>query len=137
MNPNRKIGLRTQKIFEQLADCIIPSGGMDYPGARDIGLVNIIFDWISGIRLGITAFKFWLWFWELSPLFFFHFKLFTQLTQEQKVKYLESWENSRLAIRRWMLFGLKSIFLASFYSQAEIQEKIGYSPGQCYRANAP
>lgn len=137
MRTSGRISPRTQKIFDELAEVIIPSAGMDYPGAKDLGLVNIILEWLGGIRFGITALKFWLWFWELSPIFSLRFKLFTQLSNEQKTQYLKVWENSRWMLRRWMLVSLKAIFMAGFYSQPQIQEKIGYVPGRCYRNSNP
>ena len=55
---SKLVGERTRKILEDLAERMIPSGGIDYPGARDIGLVDkvlVLAD--TKIPMGILGLK--------------------------------------------------------------------------------
>ena len=121
------LGPRTQRIFKDLAERIIPSGGPDYPGAGDIGLPDNILAMLSDIRLAKAGLSAVIWMWELSPLFFsFKFKPFSRLSADEQTSYLENWDKSRFMLRRLALLGLKAVFMAFFYSDPRIWEKIGY-----------
>jgi len=126
------IGKRTRKILDDLAERMIPSGGMDYPGARDIGLVDKLLELTGKSRMRFLAIKVLAWMWEISPLLLFRFKLLTSMTPQEQTAYFASWENSRLMARRWALLGLKAIFMAVFYNEPVVLEKIGFTPGKCF-----
>lgn len=128
------IGKRTLKILEDLAEALIPSGGPDYPGARDIGLVEKLIERVSIFPRALTALKIFAWAWEFAPLCFLKFRLFTWMKPEKQLKFLEAWEKSRLMSRRWLIMLTKGIFMAGFYNQPLVWEKIGYEPGKCFRA---
>jgi len=130
---SKLVGERTRKILEDLAERMIPSGGIDYPGARDIGLVDkvlVLAD--TKIPMGVLGLKALAWYWELSPFFWLRFKMLTKMSPEEQISYFESWENSRFMFRRWILLGLKAMFMGVFYNEPVIWEKIGYAPGNCY-----
>jgi hypothetical protein len=129
MSQNRsKLGPRTERIFKDIAERIIPSGGPDYPGAGDVGLADNIVGQLSGIpfaRFGLSAV---VWLWEISPFFFsLKFKPFSRMSPEDQTRYMEKWEKSRFMLRRLSLIGLKALFMMFFYSDPRIWEKIGYT----------
>jgi hypothetical protein len=136
MGPESKlVGERTRKILDDLAERMIPSGSIDYPGARDVDLVDKVLVLANTkIPMGIMSLKTLAWCWELSPFFWLRFKLLTKMSPEEQVSYFESWEKSRFMIRRWLLLGLKAMFMVVFYNDPVILEKIGYKPGKCYSA---
>ena len=127
-----KLSPRTRKILEELAERIIPSGGPDYPGAQDVEIIPRLIERVGAVPLGLAGLKLIAWLWEISPILFFRFKLLSSMSPSQQTQYLESWEKSRLMLRRYALFGLKAIFLGAFYLQPMVWEKIGYEPGKCY-----
>jgi hypothetical protein len=122
-----KLGPRTMRIFKDFAERIIPSGGPDYPGAGDVGLTDFILAQIGsmkGARQGLAAV---LWLWEVSPFFFsLKFKPFTRLSADEQTIYLEKWDRSRLVFKRLAVLGMKAVFMAFFYSDPRIWDKIGY-----------
>jgi hypothetical protein len=136
MGPETKlVGERTRKILDDLAERMIPSGSIDYPGARDIGLVDKTLELAqTRIPMGVFMLKALAWLWELSPFFWMRFKLLTKMAPEEQIEYLECWEKSRFMLRRWILLGLKAVFMAVFYNDPLIWEKIGYKTGKCYSA---
>jgi len=132
---SKLVGERTRKILEDLAERMIPSGGIDYPGARDIGLVDkilVLAD--TRIPMGILGLKALAWYWEFSPFFWLRFKVLSKMSPEEQISYFESWEKSRFMFRRWILLGLKAMFMAVFYNEPVIWKKIGFTPGKCYSA---
>ncbi len=126
------ISPRTRKILEELAERIIPSGGPGYPGSQEVALVDRLLERMAVNKLAVLGLKIVAWSWELSPILLFRFKLFTKMGPDEQTRYLEGWENSRFMLRRYALFGLKAIFLASFYLQPQVWSKIGYEPGKCF-----
>jgi len=133
MGREKKVGRRTRKILEDLAERIIPSGGPDYPGSHDIALVDRLLERMSIFPLVIFGLKIFAWTWELAPLWFFKFRLFTWMSPERQTEFLESWEKSRMMLRRWAILLSKAVFMAGFYHQPLVWEKIGYQPGKCFR----
>ncbi len=133
MASEKKLGNRTLKILEDLAERIIPSGGPDYPGARDTALVERMLERFGEFPIAVTGLKLFAWSWELAPLWFFKFRLFTWMSPEQQTAFLESWEQSRLMLRRWTVLLTKGVFMAAFYNQPLVWEKIRYQTGKCYR----
>ena len=132
MAGQKSLGERTRKILEDLAERMIPSGGPGYPGSRDIGLVDRLVEMTDKFRFGLFGLKVMAWAWELMPLLSLNFKMLTRMTPEQQLRYFEGLENSRFMMKRWSLVGLKAIFMAVFYNQPAIWDKIGYKPGDCY-----
>jgi hypothetical protein len=132
MSAEKIVGERTRKILEDLAERMIPSGGLDYPGARDIGLVDKLLARAGRYRFEVFALKAMAWLWEISPLFHLKFKLLSQMNPQEQIQYFEGWENSRFMVKRYILIGLKAPFMAVFYNEPAIWEKIGFAPGNCY-----
>jgi len=127
--PGEQRGLspRLRKVLEDLAERMVPSGGPDYPGSRDVNLPDRIIGIARGIPRGVTGLKALLWIWELMPLFFFKFRTFSRLSPEAQINFLEQWEKSRIFVRRAALTALKALFTAPFYSDPHVQKKIGYA----------
>jgi hypothetical protein len=123
-----QLGARTERIFKDLAERIIPSGGPDYPGAGDIGLTDMMLKQMGEIpyaRVGLLAV---IWLWEVSPFFFsLKFKPFSRLSADEQSMYMEKWERSRFMWRRFAILGLNAIFRVFFYNDPRIWEKIGYA----------
>jgi hypothetical protein len=134
MTEPKKLGKRTRKILEDLAERIIPSGGPDYPGAHDLGLVDKILEKLEPYPSALRGLKALAWSWELAPLLFFKFQLFTWMKPEPQSRFLERCEQSRSMLLRWAVIGTKAMFMAAFYNRPLIWEKIGYEPGKCYQA---
>ena len=132
MSAEKIVGERTRKILEDLAERMIPSGGLDYPGARDIGLVDKLLALAEKSRFGTFGLKVMAWLWEISPLLHFKFRFLTQMSPQEQIKYFEGWENSRFMVKRFLLIGLKAPFMAVFYNEPTVWEKIGFAPGDCY-----
>ncbi len=122
-----QLGVRSERIFKDLADRIIPAGGPDYPGAADIGLTDTMLKQVKGIPFARRGLLTVLWLWNISPFFFsLKFKPFSRLSANEQTMYLESWERSRFMLRRFAFMGLKALFMAFFYNDPRIWEKIGY-----------
>jgi len=129
------VGERTRKILEDLAERMIPSGGLDYPGARDMGLVDKTLEVAGKFPFGLPGLKLVAWAWEFSPLLYFKFRLLTQMSPKQQTAYFTSCENSRFMVRRYTLVGLKALFMAVFYNDPAICKKIGFCEGSCYETH--
>lgn len=132
MSAEKIVGEHTRKILEDLAERMIPSGGPDYPGARDIGLADKLIGRTQKSWFRVLALKVLAWLWEISPLLHFKPRLLSQMSPEEQIKYFETWENSRFLLKRYILVGLKALFMAVFYNELAIWEKIGFTPGDCY-----
>jgi len=126
-----KISASTREVMESLADTIIPSGDPDWPGAFDVNLVDRLMDWLSEIPGAARAFVIVCWAWEYSPLQMGKPARFSRLGIEERIELLESFESSRMAVRRFALLGLKGLFMAAFYNNPEIWPRMGYDEG-CY-----
>ncbi len=120
---------RLRNLLEVLAERMVPSGGPDYPGAREFNLSDQVIAMFQIFPAGLLALRGVLWMWELLPLCFFKFRTFSGLSPEGQVQFLESWEKSGIFLRRAALTGLKAMFTAPFYGDPEVQKRIGYSDG--------
>ena len=120
---------RLRKVLEDMAERIIPSGGPEYPGAREFNLPDKVIAMFQAFSGGMMALRGVLWAWELLPLFFFKFRTFSGLAPEAQVKFLEGWEKSGFFLRRAALTGLRAMFMAPFYGDPEVHKKIGYADG--------
>jgi len=130
MEKGIRISAASRKIMESLADTMIPSEGPERPGAADMDAVNRLLDFFSQIPpVAFRAFIFSCWMWEFSPLWIGKIRRFTSLALEDRVRTLESFENSRLMFRRWALLILKAVIMASFYNNPKIWPFIGYQEG--------
>jgi len=120
---------RLRKVLEDMAERLIPSGGPDYPGARDVHLADQIVEMINNLRGVRSGFRALLWFLEISPLFSLQFKTFSRLSPEGQNRFFESMEKSRLFFRRAGLTMLKGLFMVRFYADPRVLEKIHYAEG--------
>jgi hypothetical protein len=123
----KKLGPATRTILDALGERVIPSGGVEYPGAGDIGLSEIMIERLGQYPGGLLVLTAVLWWWELSPFTWsLSFKRFTKMTISQQIHYMEGWEKSRFLLRRLIFLGLKALYMVIFYNQPRVQEKIGY-----------
>lgn len=136
MAEGKRISRRTRKILEELAERIIPSGGVEYPGAKELAVVDRLIERASRIPGMFLALKIFAWSWELAPVWFFRFSLFTWMSPERQNRFLESFEKSRFLVKRWAIMGCKAVFMAVFYNQPLVWEKIGYKAGKCFAGSA-
>ncbi len=61
-----------------------------------------------------------------APLLGFTLKQFTQMSPEEKDRYLSGWERSHLSFKRMGFQALKRLALAAFYGSDESWNVIGY-----------
>jgi len=119
----------TRKMMESLAATIIPSEGPERPGAEDIGLVDLLLDWLSTFPGGRTGFVVYCWMWEFFPVFTFKFSRLSRLSEKKREDFLEKRERSRFYTVRMAFVLLKALFMAGFYNQRQVWEHIGYVEG--------
>ena len=124
-----KVSDRMRKVMEALADTIIPGGDEDRPGALDMDLVDRFLEFLSQFPPAPRLFAISCWMWEFSPLWSGRLARFSRLSLPERTKILESWEKSRLFVRRGALIIFKSIFLATFYNDQEVWPLLGYKEG--------
>ena len=60
-------------------------------------------------------------------LFMFSPKPFSWLSQEQKERYIKSWIESKIPLKRDLIKGFKAICLTGYYSHPEVTKHIGYN----------
>lgn len=122
---DRKLYVITQAI----ADTIIPSGGAFQLGARDVDAVLLFDNYIDQLgKLPLKLIKTVIYLFEYAPMLT-RFKRFTKMNPEQRLRYLQSWENSRFASERNILVMLKMLILMPFYSDDAVANAINYHPG--------
>jgi hypothetical protein len=119
----------TRRVVSALADTIIPSEGPERPGALDLGLVDRLMEWLQGMAGTVAPLVAICWLWEFCPLWSGRLARFSRLSQEERTRIFEQWENSRLAAARWALFGLKAVFMAAFYNNPGVWPALGYEEG--------
>jgi hypothetical protein len=130
MEGNKKrVSAGARRMIEALADTIIPSGEPGRPGATDVDLCERLLNWLAEMPGATFAMVFVAWCWEFSPIWSGKLSRFSRLSFDDRTWVFEQWENSRLPARRYALFGLKALFMASFYHNPEIWPYIGYKEG--------
>lgn len=119
---------REYNIMKAIAEAIVPPGGpfnVD-PNVVDPALLfDNYLDKMSVIQL--KAIKTLIYIIEYVPMFT-RFKRFTKMSCEQRLKYLEGWENSRFFSKRGGLLLIKLLFLMSYYSDDTVANAINYHP---------
>ncbi|MFO8058698.1 MAG: hypothetical protein R6V10_15535 [bacterium] len=124
-----KLSGPSRRMMESLAETIIPHEAPDRPGAADIGLVDLLLNWLSTFPGGKTGFVLYCWLWEFSPFLSFKFSRLSRLPLEKRVKLLEKRERSRLYTLRMSFVLLKGLFMGGFYNQPRVWKHIGYDEG--------
>jgi len=54
-------------------------------------------------------------------------RTFSSMNMEQRTQYVKGWINSRMALRRDLIKGVKGVCLTAYYSHPEVMDHIGYS----------
>jgi hypothetical protein len=113
--------------FPALLEAMVPAGGPFQEGARESVRAADIDAFMGG---GGTS-RTWrrgLWLLEFSPFFLppLRGRRFSRLSLEDRVRMLEAWERSPLVPLRQLLHTLKMLVMIQFYSQPQIQARLGY-----------
>lgn len=124
-----KLSGPSRRVMESLASTIIPSEGPERPGADEVGLVDLLLEWLSAFPGGKPGFVLYCWLWEFSPVLSFKMSRFSRLPLEKRIQILEKRESSRFYTVRMAFLLLKGLFMAGFYNQPPIWEHIGYVEG--------
>jgi hypothetical protein len=66
---------------------------------------------------------------QYSPLFSLKFSTFTKMSLDQRIAYLQAWDESRLYFRRAIILALKALVCMAFYGDPKVEEILGYSAG--------
>lgn len=127
--PSDEISKADRKVVEALAETIIPSEGPERPGALDVGLVESLLDRLGQAPGARKVFLGFCWFWEYSPIWSGRWARLSSLDLAERTKILESWESSRVPIKRGALLILKAVIMVSFYNNPVVWPYIGYEPG--------
>jgi hypothetical protein len=118
-----------ERVFGAIVESMIPAGGSFPEGARDVLLLRDLESFVAGsaslaprmLRLGLRLF-------DVSPYILPPLRLrrFSHLSPEERVRLLETWEQSRLLPRRQAMHLLKLLVMTHFYSRPEVAERLGY-----------
>ncbi len=132
--------MKELKVFDQklyviaqaIADTIVPSGGAFQPGARDVDAALLFDNYLDQFgKLPLKLVKSALYMLQYVPLLT-RLRSFTAMGPQQRLRYLEGWENSRFATKRNLFLMLKMLILMPFYSDDAITQAMKYRPA-CLR----
>jgi len=116
------------RIIEALSEAIIPAEGEIPIAVKETSSIRFLAKYLmeldSGARFGIKvlliAFDF------LPFLFIFRFSRFVNLSAENKLRYLQNWNNSRIYYRRMVVVLLKTLIGMGFYNDPRVLDAIGF-----------
>ncbi len=119
---------RQRKTLLTFAEALLPNNvGTPLPATED-NLILPVEDYLR--KMGPTSlrgFGFLLNVIEYGALIFLpRFKTFSNLSEEQRIRYLEGWEKSRLSFRRFSLVAVKMLVTMVFLNDNEIRTALGY-----------
>lgn len=118
------------KIVRALAEALIPSGGAFPLGAEDLNAAEKVDALLHYLRTDLrTEIKVMMKFLNYSPLFSLRFSTFSRMSLEERIAYLQIWEESRFYFRRAILLALKALVCMAFYADPKVEEILGYSAG--------
>jgi hypothetical protein len=127
--PARKIlGKRSRRVLRALAEVVAPRA----PGlvVDPESLVDVA-DSICAemprflqllMPIGLLLIEFGTWFWAGT------FRRCSRLDLARRERYVRGWVQSRWAMRRDLIKGVKGLILLGFYSDPRVMELIGYRP---------
>lgn len=129
--PNLKfLRPKEYEILRAMAEAMIPHGGAFEPGADDVGVAEQIDgllrylqpDFRFGLRMLLR-------FLQISPVFSMKFTTFTRMSLEDRIAYIQKWEDGRFYPRRTIILLLKALVCLVFYSDPRVEASLGYSTG--------
>ncbi len=130
------MAVKELKVFDQklytivhaITDTIIPPGGAFDVDPKVVDPVLLFDNYIDNMsRLQLKAIKAVIYTIEYAPLVT-RLKRFTKMSPEQRLKYLQGWENSRIFTKRNIFLLIKMLALMAFYSDDAVAEAIHYHP---------
>ena len=115
------------RTLAALAETLLPAGVSEAPGASELDLAGDIERQLATydrgtrglIKTMVTAF-------DLMGLGSRHLRPFHLMSAAQRVQFLESLENGRLALRRDLTVGLKALISINYFNHAEVERVIKY-----------
>jgi hypothetical protein len=127
--PPAKLSPGSQRILRALAAALAPSSDAS-SRSQDcaVEFVSTMLPYMATLSrwllpLGLLFFELGTW------LFFFSWRPFSRLPLARQRLYARSWMHSRLAMRRQLFLGLRSLALIGYYDQPEVYRDLGYDPG--------
>ncbi|MDP8256848.1 MAG: GMC family oxidoreductase N-terminal domain-containing protein [Candidatus Alcyoniella australis] len=130
----KNLSRRQQLIVEAIGEAMLPEGGAISPSAKQAGVLKYIDEYIVKIApfyaFGIKALLVML---EQATLIFVpSWRRFSQLSVEERQRYLAGWEESKLYLRRTMFTSVRALFSMGYLDDAEVQKQMGvYRPEGC------
>ncbi len=116
------------KIVHAITDTIIPPGGAFDVDPNVVDPVQLFDNYIDSMStLQLKAIKAVIYTIEYMPMAT-RLKRFTSMTPDQRLKYLQGWENSRIFSKRNIFLVIKMLVLMSFYSDDTVADAIHYHP---------
>ena len=127
--PLKSLSQREFSVLHAVAEVMLPKQGR-FPAASELQVAEQVDELLSGMHPGIVA--------ELrqalllvenalaSAVFDQHFRPFTQQPLEVQHEILESWRQSRLALRRTVFQALNGICAGVYYASPVIFSAVGY-----------
>ncbi len=119
---------RYQEMLKTVAETFMPPGGPFETGARDLDLEGLFNRLAKGFDpLTLFGFKFMFSALNYLPLFFiFKPRTLKGLSPEDRVRYMEKWENSRNYSIRGVFTAIKALVGILLYSDDLIEKNIKY-----------
>lgn len=118
------------KIVRALSDALIPRGGAFPLGAEDLNAAEKVDEFLGYLRPDIRMeIKVMMKILNYSPLFSLKLRTFTRMSLDERIAYIQAWEESRFYSRRAILLALKALVCMAFYADPKVEEILGYSVG--------
>ncbi len=115
-------------ILHAITDTIIPPGGAFDVDSEVVDPVLLFDNYIDSMcKLQLKTIKTIIYVIEYTPMVT-RLKKFTKMSSEQRLKYLQGWENSRISSKRNLFLLIKMLILMAFYSNDAVANAINYHP---------
>ena len=123
----KNLSSRTARIVRALIEVLKPrKPGFDPPIEDE--MLEVVDDFISHLPSHMKLLlPLGLYLLEYGTLIFVpSLKPFSKMSLEKREKYMLSWTESKMALRRDLIKGIKAICMTGFYAHPEIMKHIGY-----------
>ncbi len=122
---------RSGPILDAVIDTLLPADGPFMLAGRDTALASDLWQYFSEMHVrGPLGLALLLGALEYGPFLFGPRRTrFTRLSPLEREHYLAGFEQSRLAVRRQLIAGLKLIVMLHFYDYPEARAAVGYDGG--------
>ena len=124
----RFLDKKRYNVMKAFAVRVLPPDGAFPEGAMDTGVLEFFDGFVAtdypevqkDLKKAITLLE------HGTLLLNFKFKRFTKLTVDEQDEYLRTWEDSRIALLRGAMIGLKRLCFMGFYTNEKVWPRIGY-----------